>query len=63
MVNEEYLIVTCYFIGRRLVSPTSCLLMKTRLYQSNCQQYAWSATKESTVVADDDNPGNIRDYE
>ena len=27
---EEYFIVTCDFIGRRLVSPASCLFMKTR---------------------------------
>jgi len=27
---EKYFIVTCDFIGRRLVSPASCIFMKTR---------------------------------
>jgi len=28
---EEYFIVTCDFVGRRLVSPASCMFMKTRI--------------------------------
>jgi len=50
---EEYFIVTCDFIGRRLVSPASCTFMKTRFCKSNCPLYVWSVTEESTVVADD----------
>ena len=51
---EEYLIVTCNFIGRRLVSLASWIFMKTIFCQSNCPQYIWSVTEESTVVADND---------
>ena len=50
---KSILIVTCDFIGRRLVSPTSCIFMKTRVCQSNCPRYVWRVTEESTVVADD----------
>jgi len=50
---KEYLIVTCDFIGRRLVFPASCIFMKTRFGQPNCPRYVWSVTEGRTVVADD----------
>jgi len=53
IVIEEYLIVACNFIGRRLVSPVSCIFMKTRFCQSNCLRYVWGVTGERTVGADD----------
>ena len=53
IVIEEYLIVTCNFIERKLVSLASCIFMKIRFCQSNWQRYVWSVTEESTVVADD----------
>jgi len=39
MVIEEYLIVTCDFIGRRVVAPALCIFMKTSQY-SHCT-YEW----------------------
>jgi len=53
IVIEEYLIVACNFIGRRLVSPVSCIFMKTRFCQWNCLRYVWGVTGERTVGADD----------
>ena len=52
IVIEKYLIVTCNFIGRRLVSPASCIFMKTIFCQSNCPRYVWSVMEDSTGVAD-----------
>jgi len=45
MVIEEYLFVTCLFIGRRVVSPASCKFIKTRF----CDAFfaaIYSVTKE-----------------
>jgi len=62
---EEYLIVTCDFIGKRLVSPASCIFMKMIFCQSSCPRYVWSVMEESTVVADDSfshRSTNIKDF-